>query len=208
MELDDFKQAWTTLEKSLAINERLLRETMLGKTRRALAPFVIVRALESVLGVIVTALVMRVVVAHAGDLRYMLVAGPVAVFSVAMTASAIYLLARGANVDYGGAVATLQRDIAHLAVTGFHATKWAILGGTLLWLPILLVVFEGVTGVDALARVELGYLVANLGFGVVVLVIGHALANRFQGRIADALAGRSLRRARQYLNDLAEFQVE
>jgi hypothetical protein len=208
MELDDFKQAWKTLEKSLAINERLLRETMLGKARRALAPFVIARAIESVLGVIVTALVMRVLVAHASELRYVYVVGPVAVFAIAMTASCIYLLARSANVDYRGPVAQLQRDVTRLAVTEFHATKWAILGGTLLWLPILLTLFEAVTGVAAIARVDLGYLWANLGVGVVVLVVGHALANRFQGRIADVIGGRSLRRARQYLNDLAEFQVE
>lgn len=207
MELDDFKAAWKTLEKSLAINERLLRETMLGKTRRALAPFVIARAVESVLGVIVVALVMRVLVASA-DLRHVLVAAPVAVFAIAMTTSSIYLFARSAGVDYGGPVAQIQRDVARLALTEFRATKWALLGGTLLWLPILLVVFEGLTGIDAIARVDLGYLAANLGFGAVVLVVGHRLANRFQGRIADVLAGRSLRRTRQYLNDLARFQVE
>jgi hypothetical protein len=181
---------------------------MLGKTRRALAPFVLARALESVLGVIVTALVMRVFIAHVGDLRYALVAGPVAVFAIAMTGACIYLLVRSTGVDYAGPVARLQQDVAHLAITEFHATKWAILGGTLLWLPILLVIFEAATGIDAIARVELPFLLANLAFGAVVLVVGYRLANRFQGRIASALAGRSLRRARQYLNDLAEFQTE
>lgn len=206
MELDDLKAAWHTLEKNLAINERLLRETMLGKTRRALAPYVILRALESVLGILAIALAVRVLVAHPAEPRYWLVGAPVAVFAIAMTAACVHLLGRATGIDYRGAVGGMQRDLARLEVAGYHATKWAVLGGTLLWLPVLLVVFEGLTGTPVIARVDLAWLVANLAFGLGVLIIGRHLANRLEGRLAGLMSGRSLRRAREYLSDLAEFQ--
>jgi hypothetical protein len=54
MQLDDLKAGWAAhtalLERSLAIDERLLREVMLRKVRISLAPYVLVRALEVVVG--------------------------------------------------------------------------------------------------------------------------------------------------------------
>ena len=215
MDLDDFKQAWTAhgiaLERSLAINERLLRETLLGKTRRALAPFAVARAIELAIGIVVSLAVIAVIARHPTELRYLLVGVPLAVFSIAITASCGVLLARIAKLDYSGAVTALQRELEEVNVVEYHATKWAVLGGTLLWLPALLVVFEAVTGVPALGRVDLRYLLANLAFGAGVLGLGLWLSRRYveragASRIAGALSGRSLRTARAHLIDLAQFQ--
>jgi hypothetical protein len=69
-----------------------------------------------------------------------------------------------------------------IKLAGYRATKWALLGGVMLWLPSGLVLFEVVTGVPALALVELRWLAANLGFGVMVLVIGQAWSKRYVER--------------------------
>lgn len=219
MELDDFKQAWlahgAALERNTAISERLLREAMLGKTRRALAPFAIARALELVLGIVISLAIVNVVVAHATELRYLLVGAPLAAFSIAITASCGLLLVRIARLDYGGAVTTMQHDVEQLKLVEYHATKWAVLGGSVLWLPALLVVFEAVTGVAALARVDLAFLMANIAVGIGILVVGHWLSRRYverpgarASRLVDALSGRSLRVAKAHLVDLARFQRE
>jgi hypothetical protein len=219
MELDDLKQAWAAhgvaLERSLAINERLLRETLLRKVRFALAPFVVWRALEVVLGAAAVRLVVRVLVAHLGEPRYLVAAGALAGFAAALTALCAASLVGGVTLDHGGAVTAIQRDIERLKRVEYRATKWALLGGVLLWLPAALVGFEALTGVDALARVDLAWLIANLAFGVCVLAVGQAWSRKNlerpgrgprAQRIIDAISGRSLRSAASHLAELARFE--
>jgi hypothetical protein len=219
MELDDLKQAWAAhgaaLERSLAINERLLREMMIRKARFAMAPYVGWRALEAALGAAAVSLVMRVLVTHIGELRYLVVVGPLAIFAVAMTALSVHLLARGVQLDHGGPILAIQRDVERMKLVEYHATKWAVLGGVLLWLPAALVLFEALTGIDALARADLAWLISNLAFGAAVLALGQVWSRRNverpglgprSRRIVDAVSGRSLRSAAAHLAELASYQ--
>lgn len=219
MELDDWKQAWAAhgdkLERSLVINERLLRETLLRKARWALAPYVVGRVVEVALGLAAVAVVVPVLVAHRGEPRYLVAAGALAVFCVGITALFGAVLAASLRLDHGGAVTAIQRDVERLRLAEYRALKWAVLGGVLVWLPAALVGFEVVTGVDALARVDLGWLVGNLAFGVAVLAAGHAWSRRNverpglgprARRIVDAVSGRSLRAVTAHLAELAAFQ--
>jgi len=219
MELDDLKTAWAAhgamLERSLAINEHLLRETMLGKVRSKLAPFVVWRAVEAVLGVVMLFVVGSVLAAHATEPRYLVAGGAVLAFTVAMTALCTTLLVHGARLAYDRPVTVIQRAVERIKLLEFRATKWAFLGGVLVWLPGLLVLFEAVTGVPALARVDLAWLISNLAFGAIVLVVGHILAKRYVDRpdlgprarrFVDALTGRSLRAVTGHLAELARFE--
>lgn len=219
MELNDMKAVWAahgaTLERSLVINERLLREMMVRKTRVAMAPFVVWRALEVALGAVAMILVMRVLIAHIGEPRYLVAAGALAILVGGIAALCAYLLVGSLTLEYDGAVTLIQREVERLKLVEYHATKWALLGGVLVWLPAALVLFEGVTGIDALARVDLAWLAANLALGVVVLVLGLALSRRYverpglrprAQRIVDAMSGRSLRSAASHLAELARFQ--
>ncbi len=221
MQLDDLKNAWAahgkTLERSLAIDERLLREVLLRKVRFALAPYVLWRALEVALGIAVLLAVMRVLGAHVAEPRYVVVAGALAVFTAGITALTAYLLVNGLQLDYDGPVTALQREVERLKLVEYHAFKWALLGGTLLWLPALLVPFEALTGVDALARVELPYLVWNLIVGLVVLALGQAWSRKYversdlspwARRLVDSLSGWSLRSVTGHLAEISSFERE
>jgi hypothetical protein len=216
-DLDDLKQVWAAhgavLERSLAINERLLRETMLRKVRFAQAPYVVWRVLEVVFGIVMLLAVMPVLVRHLGELRYLAVAGPFAVFVIALTAMCTRLLVATLRLDYGGSVASLQRDIAQLKLAEVRTFKWALLGGIVGWLPALLLAFEGVTGIEGLARVDLGFLIANITFGLGVLAIGMWWSRKYverakSSRLIDALSGRSLRVMEGHLAELAAFERE
>ncbi len=223
-ELPDLKRlqaAWAAhgalLERSLAIDERLLREVLLRKVRRVLAPYVLWRVIEVALGVATLYAVLPVLGAHAAEPRYVIVAGALAVFAVAVTALTAYLLVNTLQLDFGGPVAAIQRDVERLKLLEYRAFKWALLGGVLLWLPALLVPFEALTGVDALARVPFPYLVANLFVGLAVLALGQALSNRYverpdlqpwARRLVDGISGRSLRSAASHLAELSKFERE
>ena len=93
--------------------------------------------------------------------------------------------------------------------------KWTLLLGIVAWLPIALILFEALTGFDALARVGLAWLVANILFGFVCLGIGQALSRRYVEHtdlnprarcIVESLSGRAVRSATQHLVELAQFE--
>lgn len=221
MQLDDLKDAWAahgaTLERSLAIDERLLREVLLRKVRFTFVPYLLWRVLELALGVAALSVVLPVVAAHRAEPRYLVVGGALAAFAAGITALCAYLLVNGLQLAFDGPVTAIQRDVERLKLAEYHAFKWALLGGVLLWLPALLVPFEALTGVDALARVDLPYLVGNLVVGLVVLALGQAWSRKyversdlspFARRVVDSLTGWSLRRATGHLAELARFERE
>ncbi len=221
MHLDDLKETWTAhgtmLERSLAIDERLLREVLLGKVRSSLAPYVLWKALEVALGIAALLVVMPVLAAHLTEPRYVVVAGALAVFTVGLTALCAYLLVNGLRLDYDRPVTALRRDVERLRLVEYHALKWALLGGVVLWLPVALVLFEALTGVDALARVDLLWLALNLIFGLFVLAAGQVLSEKhversdlepWARRLVDAASGRPLRSAVSRLAELSRFERE
>jgi hypothetical protein len=219
MQLDDFQKAWAAhgaaLERSLAIDERLLREVLLRKVRFALAPYALRRALEVAVGVGALLLALPVLVAHVAEPLYLVVAGLFCAGSVATTAVTAWLLVSVLRLDHARPVTAIQRELEHVRLVEYHALKWSLLGGTVLWLPAALVLFEAVSGVPALARVHFGWLVANLVFGLVLLALGHAWARThlersdlapWARRLVDTLTGRALRSAAEHLADVARFE--
>jgi hypothetical protein len=221
MLLDDLKEAWAAqgalLERSLVIDERLLREMLLRKVRFALAPYALWMALEVALGIAALFLVLPILVAHLGEPRYVVVVGALVVFTAGITALCAYLLVNGLQLDYGGPVTALQRDIERIRLVEYHAFKWALLGGVVLWLPAVLVLFEALSGAALLARVDLAWLVANLVFGGAVLALGQALSRKYveradlapwARRLVDGLSARSLRSAAGHLAELSKFERE
>lgn len=186
MQFDDLKEAWTAhgtmLERSLAIDQRLLREVLLRKVRFALAPYLLWRALEVALGITMLVVVMSVLAAHVTEPRYAIVGGALAVLTGVITALCAYLLVNSLKLDYGGPVMEIQREVEHIRLVEYRALKWAVLGGVVAWLPTGLVLFETLTGVDALARIDLAWLVANLVFGLAVLAFGHLLSRTYVER--------------------------
>jgi len=213
------KQVWAahsaSLERNLVISERLLRETMLRKARFALAPYLVWRALEVALGVAAMTVVMRVLVAHLDEPRYLVAVGALAIFTAGITALCARLLVGTLTLDHGGAVTAIQRDVERLRRVEYHATKWAVLGGVLVWLPAALVLLEALGGEPLLARVDLAWLIGNLAFGAAVIAVGQlwsrrnverpGLGPRAQ-RIVDAVSGRALRSVAAHLAELARFQ--
>lgn len=221
MEFDDLKGAWVahtaTLERSLEIQQRLLRESLLRRPRLALAPWMTGRALEVALGVAAIGAAVPVLLAHAGEPRYTVLVGGLLVFAVVMTALSTHLLVRSLALDWGRPVAATQREVEQIRFTEYRALKWALLGGVVFWLPALLILIEVFTGIPALGRVELPWLVANLAFGLAVLALGQALSRRFverpglgagAQRMMDALSGRGLRQAAARLAELERFEGE
>jgi len=221
LELDDLKDLWcahhAALERSLAIEERLLKEVLLRKVRIALAPSVIYRCLEVAAGLAALVAFVRVLATHLAEPRYVVVAGGLVAFTLAMTVACAALLVRILTLDYSAPVATTQRAVERLKVAEVRTLKWALLGGTVIWLPLALVLFESLTGVGLLARVDAAWLAGNLLVGLALLGFGQVLSRRYVERkgagtpahwLVEALSSRPVRSASAHLKELAAFERE
>jgi len=219
MQIDDLKQLWTAhganLERSLAINERLLREALLRNVRSAFIPFQVWRTLEVVIGIAIIVASTAVLADHVNDPLYMIVAGGLAVLTAGVTGLCAYGLVKSCRVDYAASVTTLQRNIEQIRLADFRAFKWALLLGIVAWLPVALILFEALTGFDALARVGLAWLSANVIFGLICLGVGQAFSRRYLERadlrpwartLLEALSDRSVQSATEHLTELASFE--
>lgn len=218
MELDRLKAAWQAHGDALVAapgpRGPQVGPVVVRRLRFALVPYALWLGVEIVLGVVSMGLVALVGMRHLGEARYLLLAGAVSVFALAITAACVHLFVRITRLDYGAPVAALQRDVARTKLVAFRAGKWALLGGIVLWLPVALLLFELATGVPALAKVDGAWLLANVVFGLVLLAVGQWLARRHVERAAgtplrpwaqccvDALAGRSLQSASTLLAEL------
>jgi hypothetical protein len=118
------------------------------------------------------------------------------------------------TIDYAEPVTTIQRSVERIRIAEYRAFKWTLLLGIVAWLPIALILFEALTGFDALARVSLAWLVANILFGFICLGIGQALSRRYlertdlnpwARRLVESLSGRAVQTATQHLAELARF---
>lgn len=219
MQIDDLKQLWTAhgenLERSLSINERLLRETLLRKVRSAFILFQVWRTFEVVIGTATTVASIAVLADHANDPLYMIVAGGLAVLTAWVTVLCAYGLVKSCEVDYAASITTLQRNIEQIRLADYRAFKWALLLGIVAWLPIALILFESLTGFDALARVGLAWLIANVIFGLICLGVGHAFSRRYLERadlrpwartLLETLSARAVQSATAHLTELARFE--
>lgn len=219
MQIDDLKQLWTAhgenLERSLAINERLLREALLHKVRSAFIPFQVWRTLEVVIGIATIVASLSVLADHVNDPLYVFVVGGLAVPIAWVTGLCAYRLLKSCGVDYGASITTLQRNIEQFRLADYRAFKWALLLGIVAWLPVALILFEALTGFDALARVGLAWLSANVIFGLICLGVGHAFSRRYLERadlrpwartLLEALSDRAVQSATEHLTELASFE--
>ena len=154
---------------------------------------------------------------HAAEPRYLLAGGATLVYLAGLCAASVALLVRASRLDLGGPIATVQRDLAALQRAEYRSTLWAVLAGVITWLPAVLLLFEAVTGVDALARVDLAYLASNLLFGVAALALGVGWSRRYveredappwARRLIAAMSGRGLRVANARLAEVAAFVDE
>ena len=219
---DEFEASWkkhgAMLERSLAIDERVLSELLLKKVRRTLTPYVVFHAFEALVGVVALLVCAPIVFLHRAEPVYVVLGGAVIVHMGGFVAFGFDLVRRSVGLDYGGPVAALQTDLAHLRTVEFRAFRWALLGGVVTWLPAVLLLLEALSGADLLARVadrSAAWLWANGAFGLALLWIGRWWSKRYleradaapwARRLLDGLTGRALKRARTDLDDLARFR--
>lgn len=207
---DDLKSLWEEygkrLDASLKLNGALLQRSNLGAVQGALR-LVVLELGFSIAGSAAALLALGSFVAGTiGDLRFAvpgIVLFAAAWLSLALCVRQIVALRR---IDFDEPVVAIQGALERLRIERILVNTWTIFAAPLLWIPLTIVGLRAV-GVNAYAFGPV-YLLANLAFGVAVLICGVIVAKRVsagKSRLGDLLAGRALENARDRLDTIVRF---
>ena len=219
-ELAELKGAWRELERRLEDSEArqvaLAREARVQRTRGTLRNLAWGQALQVALWLAVTVVVARFWVQHRATphlLVFGLVLHAYGVLTIVLSVRQLLLLSQ---VDYAAPVVVLQRQLALLRRVRLQAQLWLGLPWWMLWVVATVVGTKWLRGVDLYAPAP-GWVHAALALGALGMVLTLWLPRRFAHtpggarflqRRLDDLAGRSLVRATQQLDEVARFGRE
>lgn len=219
MELDDFKQAWQTLDRRLSQNHALqfedFRERRLDKLKRHLLMLRFGQVLQMLLGIAV------VLVAVAFWRSYwqepaMLATGIVMhAYGVLLIAVGGLIQVRISRLDRSLPVLHIQKRLAALRRTYVVGGMWVGLPWALLWVMCAVMLARAATGVNLYLNAPM-LVYPSLLTGVLILLgvrwfhrwSRHPSRPLLAQRLEDSLTGSSIRRAQAELDDIQRFEAE
>jgi hypothetical protein len=220
-ELDELKAKWEAhdqqLEKSLRLNRELLSATKLKRAESELRWLTIYSGLEAGMWLVIVVALGNFVAGHI-HMRGLAWSGiAVDVMSIGMLIALIRRMIGTLHIDYSHSIAAIQKQVEAVRMLRIRTTQWAVLCGTLLWVPWLAVVSQAFLGVDIYRSVDAAWLISNVLFGLALfpaaIWASRKYADRIQRspfiqRLMNDLAGRNLTVARGFLATLSEFEKE
>ena len=220
MDIDELKTAWRALDErvshSLALNLQTRRDFTMDRARASLNHLAWSPRLNLAMDVLWAVINGSFLARHIAEPRFALPAGLLLVTAIVFIVSNARQLALLSGIDYSGPVVAIQRTLADVYAMRVRETRWLLLSAPLLWMPMLIVLARFL-GVDLYAIASGAWILANFGFGALVIVVGYWLSKRFGPRLktstaakkmADGFAGASLARAITLVNEISEFERE
>jgi hypothetical protein len=221
MELDQLKKLWAAqqqrLDKSLQLNESLLAQMNLGRTRQSL------RGLSAGIGFEIVGLALIMLMTgsfgadHVRDLDFFIPALAIWGYALAILIAETRQLVEIRRIDFDEPVVAIQVKIEQVRLRRAKIIGWLLAFGPLLWLPATIVVMRSLLGIDLYAHVTAGWIAANVVFGIAVIPLCIWIARRFGDRLGkspttrsfvDAIAGNSMSEALQSLDTIRRFEQE
>jgi hypothetical protein len=221
MDLDELKQKWIDydrkLDESLQLNRQLLKAMKLSRVRSALQRLAVFLALESVIwfaGIVALGLF---IYRHIASIQFALPAILLDLFAIANFATLIAQIASALQMDYDRPIAVIQKQIEALRVLRIRYIQGSVVGGFVVWVPFVIVVFKGFFGLNAYRIFNTAWLITNALFGLGIMAMAIWLSKRYSERMSRHpriqgfmrnLAGHTLNSARDFLTTLSEFEEQ
>lgn len=230
MDLDDLKtrlaEQDAKLDEVLRLNRTAVRELELAKTKSSLRWLVPGTVVELLMAIVAVLWLGNFLYGHLREPQHFVSGLLLDLGAIALLGSCIRQLLAIGSLDVSQPVVAVQKELVQLRVLRIRTTKWTMILSFALWFPALLVLFEGLLGVD-LWRVLgaagerdghfLAWMVGNVLFGLLA-ALGLTWAwNRYANRadrpsaverLMDDFAGRSLTRALRSLDAIVRFEAE
>jgi hypothetical protein len=218
MELDDFKQAWQSLDRRLeqqhVLSLQWFKDGQLDKTRRGLWPLKLGQGVQIFAGAMLMLLAAPFWVQHR-DIPRLLIDGLLVhgygLMSILFAARTLYLINR---VDYAAPVLTIQQQLGELRAWCIRCSLCFGVVWCFFWIPLLLLLFYWL-GADVWVTAPLFvYALIVSGFACLGLACGlirwsrHPRRSRLAKYLEDSFAGFSIRRAQAHLDEIARFAKE
>lgn len=208
MDIDDMKLAWQAMDSRLqrqgALNLQLFTESRLDKARARLRPLLAWQSVQILLGIGMAVAFARFWVHHTDSIPALVSGLALHAWGVALvvcSAVDVLLLTR---MHYARPVLTVQKTLGQLRYWRVRWQPWLGLAWCLLWLALLEVAAQAVTGQDLPAR----YLLWNTAFNLLLLG-GCVLLLRRRRDLFDAGSiGKGIPRAQAMLDEIEEFKRE
>ncbi len=221
MELDDLKRRWEEqngkLDATLRLNTRLLNDSVLAKADTATKGLTRLLWLELAMNLAAVLYTGSFLANHLSEARFVIPAAGLHLGGIALLVASIRQLVAIGMLDYDAPIVAIQRRLESLRVERIRATKWTLLGSPLLWTPLLIVALQGLFGIDAYATLGAAFLIANLLFGVLVILLAVWASRRYADRMGRSpllqrlmrdLAGHSLNAAAGFLSSISRFEED
>jgi hypothetical protein len=221
MELDELKTQWQEhnrqLEKSLRLNRELLSAAKLKPAESALRRLALWAGLEAGMWFMIVVALGSFIAGHIRMPALLVSAAALAAMPIAIVIALIWQMAGALRIDFGQPVAAIQKRVESLRMLRIRTTQWAVLGGTLLWVPALAVAIQAIFGIDIYKSVDLRWLIMNVLFGAALFPAAIWASKKFGARMGRSpfiqrlmndLAGKNLTAARGFLVKLREFESE
>jgi len=222
MDIDVLREKWVEqdrkLDESIHMNGRLLTMANMNRTQPPLRRFALLAGLGTLLGLMFLIILGGFIYKHWAEPRFALPAIALHVWVIAYVVTSIRQMVAAFQIHFDQPVTAVQKQIESLRMMRLRVLRWALLTGQLVWwIPLLIVALKEFWDVDAYRILGPGFLIANLGFGVVIIPAAVWASNKFgermgrrpaMQRLMRELAGYNLRAASRYLATLDEFEYE
>ena len=220
MELDELKRHWENqdrkLDASIRLNSRLLHESVLGKAETSLRGLYRLLWLELMTSLFAALLLGSFLAKHVSEPRFLIPAAVLHLCVIGLLVSGVRQIVALKAVDYSAPIVGIQKRLESLRVERIRAVMLTFLVAPLLWTPLMIVTLKGLIGFDAYA-LGAGYLIANLAFGLLFILIAVWISKRYEARMKSSplvrsvmrnLAGKSLASATGFVRSISDFEKD
>ena len=215
LNLDEMKQVWAEhdrkLDQCIRLNRQLLSTANLNGARSAMHRLTILLGVEAALWFAIVLALGRFIYQNTGMPRFAWPAIAVDIYAIGMFAANIAQIF-ASQIDYGGPVAAIQKQLGYLRVLRIRTTQWGLLAGVVVWAPFAIVVLRALLGIESY---DFAWLAANVAFGLALIPLAFWLSRKFSHRMSrspfmqrlmNEIAGNSLNTATAFLSKLSEFE--
>ena len=214
--LDDLKLAWqelsVKLERQNALALRQVKDNQFGQFRSGLRPLTLGQFLQLIIGVAIAAFSGGFWFDHLTNPQFFVCGLLLHIYGLMFIAFAVRDLVLIRRIDYSAPVLEIQRQLAELRAWHLRAAAWHGLSGSVIWLPVMLIVLH-LLGVDFLMNkpADLYWLIST-AFVCLAVTYGLIFLSRSPGNCGRALRnswiGRSVNLAQATLDEIEKFEHE
>lgn len=219
MNLDDLQTHWADydrkLDLSLRLNTRLVRESILQKAGSSLRRLSLLVAIEIAINFVAVVWLGSFAADYYRSPELLVPAIILDIVAIVLLATGIRQVIALRTIDYSEPVLAIQKRVETLRIERLRITKWILILAPLLWIPLLIVTFQGLLGVNVLDVFDWQWITANVILGLVVIPVMIFVCERYADRLQHSpvmqrlmndVAGRNLSAATARLAELGEFE--